>query len=76
MGNNPILRYDWLGGYFEYANSTVKETYRRMREENSNRVAGELKPVQYSITETGFEGILLPIGVFNVSCTVIRQIES
>jgi RHS repeat-associated protein len=37
MGNNPIRNSDWLGNYFTWANSTVHDTYDRMRQQNTER---------------------------------------
>jgi RHS repeat-associated protein len=37
MQNNPVSKNDWLGNYFTWANGTVEDTYKKMREENSKR---------------------------------------
>jgi RHS repeat-associated protein len=43
MGNNPVKNMDWLGDYFTWANSTVEDTYKRLRQENCNRLEGYMK---------------------------------
>jgi RHS repeat-associated protein len=40
MQNNPISKADWLGDYFTWGNSTLQDTYKKLREENNKRMDG------------------------------------
>jgi RHS repeat-associated protein len=56
MQNNPILKCDWLGDYFTYANSGVEATYNKMRKENNDKMAGYLSEI-YSVLTSGEKGM-------------------
>lgn len=56
MQNNPINKADWLGDYFTWGNSTVEDTYKKMREENNNRINSYLGEL-INILSSGEKGM-------------------